>query len=87
MRGSPCLVDGGHFPQTRADRERRAVLWLRRGGQHRIGRDHVRLQLRHHFDADVVAYDTSVSGAVQPTAKQSPAGVSGGVAALITASP
>ena len=38
-------------------------------------------------DADVVAYDTSVSGAVQPAAKQSPAGVSGGVAALITASP
>jgi hypothetical protein len=38
-------------------------------------------------DADVVAYDTGVSGAVQPTAKQSPAGVSGGVAVLITASP
>ncbi len=35
-------------------------------------------------DADVVAYDTNVSAAVQPTAKQSPAGVSGGLAVLIT---
>ncbi len=37
-------------------------------------------------DADVVAYDTDVLAAVQPTAKQSPAGVSGAAAALITAS-
>lgn len=37
-------------------------------------------------DADVAAYDTSVSSAVQPTAKQSPAGISGGVAVLVTAS-
>jgi hypothetical protein len=37
-------------------------------------------------DADVATYDTDVLAAVQPTAKQSPAGVSGGVAALITAS-
>ena len=35
-------------------------------------------------DADVVAYDTNVSAEVQPTAKQSPAGVSGGLAVLIT---
>ena len=37
-------------------------------------------------DGDVASYDTSVSAAVAPTAKQSPAGVSGGVAVLITAS-
>ncbi len=37
-------------------------------------------------DADVVTYDTDVTGAVQPTATQSPAGVSGGVAVLVTAS-
>ena len=37
-------------------------------------------------DGDVAAYDTGVSGAVQPTAIESPAGVSGGVAVLITAS-
>ena len=36
-------------------------------------------------DDDVVAYDTKVSAAVQPTAKQSPGGVSGGLALLITA--
>ncbi len=36
-------------------------------------------------DNDVVAYDTKVSAAVQPTAKQSPGGVSGGLAVLITA--
>ena len=37
-------------------------------------------------DGDVSTYDTSVSAAVQPTAKQSPAGLSGAVAVLITAS-
>ena len=37
-------------------------------------------------DGDVAAYDTNVSAAVQPTAAQSPAGVSGGVAVLVTAS-
>ncbi len=37
-------------------------------------------------DGDVAAYDANVSGAVQPTTTQSPAGVSGGVAVLITAS-
>jgi hypothetical protein len=37
-------------------------------------------------DGDLAAYDTGVSGAVQPTGTQSPAGVSGGVAVLITAS-
>ena len=37
-------------------------------------------------DADVTAYDTNVTGVVQPTATQSPAGVSGGVGVLITAS-
>jgi hypothetical protein len=37
-------------------------------------------------DGDVATYDTSVSGAVQPTTTQSPAGISGGVAVLITAS-
>lgn len=36
-------------------------------------------------DDDVVAYDPKVSAAVQPTAKQSPGGVSGGLALLITA--
>ncbi len=36
-------------------------------------------------DGDVATYDTNVSGAIQPTAKQSPAGVSGGVAVLVTA--
>jgi hypothetical protein len=37
-------------------------------------------------DADVAAFDTNVSSAVQPTATQSPAGLSGGVAVLVTAS-
>jgi hypothetical protein len=37
-------------------------------------------------DDDVVAYDTKVSSAVQPTAKQSPASLSGGLAVLMTAS-
>ena len=37
-------------------------------------------------DDDVVAYDATVSSAVQPTAKQSPEGVSGGLAVLMTAS-
>ena len=37
-------------------------------------------------DGDLSAYDTSVSAPVQPTAKQSPAGVSGAVAVLISAS-
>jgi hypothetical protein len=37
-------------------------------------------------DADVVVSDTSVSAAVQPTAKQSPAGISGGVVVLMSAS-
>lgn len=37
-------------------------------------------------DDDVVAYDTKASSAVQPSAKQSPAGVSGGLAVLMTAS-
>jgi len=37
-------------------------------------------------DDDIVAYDTKVSSAVQPTAKQSPASVSGGLAVLMTAS-
>ena len=37
-------------------------------------------------DGDVAAFDTSVTGAVQPTASQSPAGVSGAVAVLITGS-
>ena len=37
-------------------------------------------------DDDVVAYNTNVSTAVQPTASQSSASVSGGLAALITAS-
>jgi hypothetical protein len=32
----------------------------------------------------VVTYDTDVGGAVQPTARQSPAGVSGAVAVIIT---
>ncbi len=36
--------------------------------------------------ADVTAYDTDVSGPVQPTAKQSPAGLSGASGVLITAS-
>ncbi len=38
-------------------------------------------------DADVATYNTNVSAAVQPTAKQSPAGASGAVAVFITASP
>jgi hypothetical protein len=38
-------------------------------------------------DNDVVAYNTSAPGTVQPTAKQSPAGTSGAAAVLITASP
>ena len=38
-------------------------------------------------DADVASYNTNVSAPVQPTAKQSPAGISGGVAVLLTASP
>ena len=37
-------------------------------------------------DANVLAYDTSVSGAVTPTATQSPADVSGSAAVLLTAS-
>ena len=37
-------------------------------------------------DTDVVAYDTNVSAAVSPMASQSPAGLSGAVAVLITAS-
>ena len=37
-------------------------------------------------DADVATYDTSVASVVQPTATQSPAGVAGAVAVLITAS-
>ncbi|HTZ08842.1 MAG TPA: IPT/TIG domain-containing protein, partial [Acidimicrobiales bacterium] len=37
-------------------------------------------------DADVVAYDTTVSAAVQPSAAETPAGTSGGVAVLIAAS-
>jgi hypothetical protein len=37
-------------------------------------------------DADVAAYDTNVTATVQPTATQAPAGVSGGLAVLITAS-
>jgi hypothetical protein len=37
-------------------------------------------------DADVTAYDTNVSAALQPTATQSPAGVSGAVAVLVVAS-
>jgi hypothetical protein len=37
-------------------------------------------------DNDVAAYSTKVSSAVQPTATQSPSGVSGGLAVLITAS-
>jgi hypothetical protein len=37
-------------------------------------------------DDDVVAYNTNVSAAVQPTASQSSASVSGGLAVLITAS-
>ena len=36
-------------------------------------------------DADVATYDTNVSAAIQPTAKQSPAGVSGAVGVLISA--
>jgi hypothetical protein len=36
--------------------------------------------------ADVTAYDTNVSGPVQPTAKQTPAGLSGALAVLLTAS-
>jgi hypothetical protein len=34
----------------------------------------------------VATYDTSVASVVQPTATQSPAGVAGAVAVLITAS-
>jgi hypothetical protein len=37
-------------------------------------------------DADVSAWNTNVSAAVQPTATQAPAGLSGGVAVLIKAS-
>ncbi len=37
-------------------------------------------------DADVTAFNSNVSSTVQPTAKQSPAGFSGAVAVLITAS-
>ncbi len=37
-------------------------------------------------DGDVVAFDTSVSSKVQPTAPQNPANVSGGIGVLITAS-
>ena len=37
-------------------------------------------------DGDVAAYDTAVSAAAQPTATQSPAGLSGAAAVLITAS-
>ncbi|HTZ10130.1 MAG TPA: hypothetical protein VMB72_13730, partial [Acidimicrobiales bacterium] len=37
-------------------------------------------------DADVATWDTAVSAAVQPTAKQSPAGTSGGVAILVASS-
>jgi hypothetical protein len=37
-------------------------------------------------DADVVAYDTDVTAAIQPTATQSPAGTSGAVGVLIIAS-
>ncbi len=37
-------------------------------------------------DGDIVAYDPSVSSTVQPTARQSPANVSGGIAVLLTAS-
>ncbi len=37
-------------------------------------------------DDDVVAYDTDVGGALQPTALQSPGGVSGALALLVTAS-
>jgi hypothetical protein len=36
-------------------------------------------------DADVVAYDTDVTAAIQPTATQSPAGLSGGLAMLVVA--
>ena len=37
-------------------------------------------------DGDIVAYDTAVSSTVQPTAHENPAGVSGGIGVLITAS-
>ncbi len=37
-------------------------------------------------DGDMTAYDTNASGAVNPTASQSPAGASGAVAVLISAS-
>src|ERR1019366_8881592 len=37
-------------------------------------------------DGDVASYDVNVSAGVQPTATQSPSGISGGVAVLIAAS-